>query len=154
MLNTRVTLGLKKYICVFQVSRPYLGFCPDPKRFIVSYEQTVVKFAEKWGKIYWKMQFLYKIFWQNKMLFRPTIPSFFQSWNLKQTYIFFSLKSMSGLSTCHYAGNVFLGKIVKKFGQLTWNTQNQTEKLYPLVCNTKDFKEKKCPWKIMKCRIY
>ena len=54
---------------------------------------------------------------------------------------------MSGLSTCHYAGNVFLGKIVKKFGQLTWNTQNQTEKLYPLVCNTKDFKEKKMPMK-------
>ena len=55
MLNTRATLG-KKYICVFQVSRPYLGFCPDPKHFIVSYEQTyeqtVVKFAEKWGKIY------------------------------------------------------------------------------------------------------
>ena len=25
----------KKYICVFQVSRPYLGFWPDPKHFIV-----------------------------------------------------------------------------------------------------------------------
>ena len=46
MLNTRVTLG-QKNICVFQVSRPYLGFCPDPKHFIVNYEQSVVKFAEK-----------------------------------------------------------------------------------------------------------
>ena len=27
--------------------------------------------------MYWKMQFLYKIFWQSKMLCRPTIPSFF-----------------------------------------------------------------------------
>ena len=34
-------------------------------------------------KIYWKMQFLYKIFWQNKILCRPTIPSFFsaETWN-------------------------------------------------------------------------
>ena len=40
------------YICVFQVSRRYLGFCPDPKHFIVNYEQNVVKFARKWGKIY------------------------------------------------------------------------------------------------------
>ena len=76
---------------MFQVSRPYLGFCPDPKHFIVNCEQNVVKFAEKWGKIYWKMQFLYKIFWLNKMLCPPTIPSFFQSWNLKHTYIFFWL---------------------------------------------------------------
>ena len=39
--------------------------------------------------MYWKMQFLYKIFRQNKMLCQPTIPSFFQSWNLKHTCIFF-----------------------------------------------------------------
>ena len=82
----------KRNICVFQVSRPYLGFCPDPKHFIVNWEQNVVKFAGKWGKIYWKMQFLYKIFWQNKMLCRPTIPIFFgaETWN---TYIhhFFAL---------------------------------------------------------------
>ena len=37
----------KKNICVFQVSRPYLGFCPDPKHSIVNCEQNVVKFAEK-----------------------------------------------------------------------------------------------------------
>ena len=34
-----------------------------------------------------------KIFWQNKMLFRPTIPSFFSAWNLKQTYIFLAFSS-------------------------------------------------------------
>ena len=39
-------------ISVFQVSLPYLGFCPDPKHFIVNCEQNVVKFAEKWGKTY------------------------------------------------------------------------------------------------------
>ena len=38
--------------CVFQVSRPYLGFCPDPEHFIVNCEQNVVKFAGKWGKMY------------------------------------------------------------------------------------------------------
>ena len=41
----------KKNIRVFQVSRPYLGFCPDPKHFIVNCEQNIVKYAEKW----WKM---------------------------------------------------------------------------------------------------
>ena len=43
----------KKNICVFQVSRPYLGFCPNPKHFIVNCEQNVVKSAEKWGKMCW-----------------------------------------------------------------------------------------------------
>ena len=81
----------KKYICVFRVSRPYLGFCHDPKHFIVNCEQNVVKSANKWGKMYWKMQFLYKIFWQNKMLCWPTIPSFLRSWN---THIFFFLASI------------------------------------------------------------
>ena len=38
----------KKYIymCVFQVSRPYLGFCPDPKHFIVNFKENLVKYAE------------------------------------------------------------------------------------------------------------
>ena len=42
----------KKGMCVFQVSRPYLGFCPDPKHFVVKCEQNVVDFAGKWGKVY------------------------------------------------------------------------------------------------------
>ena len=41
------TVRPKKNLCVFQVFRPYLGFCPDPKHFIVNCEQNVVKFAEK-----------------------------------------------------------------------------------------------------------
>ena len=45
-------LGPQKNICVFQVSRPYLGFCPDPKHFIVNCEQNVVKFAGEWRKMY------------------------------------------------------------------------------------------------------
>ena len=63
----KLSLRPKENICVFQVSRPYLGFCPDPKHFIVSCEQNVIKFAGKWGKMYWKMEFLYKTFRQNKM---------------------------------------------------------------------------------------
>ena len=43
----------KIYLCVFQISRPYLGFCPDPKHFIVNFEENTVKYAEN---------FLYKIF--------------------------------------------------------------------------------------------
>ena len=35
------------YVCVFQVSLPYLGFCPDSKHFIVNCEQNVVKFTGK-----------------------------------------------------------------------------------------------------------
>ena len=49
----KIWLRPNKNICVFQVSRPYLGFCPDPKHFIVNCEQNGVKFAGKWGKIYW-----------------------------------------------------------------------------------------------------
>ena len=43
------TLGPKQKICVFQVSRPYLGFCPDPKRFIANCEENIVKYTEKYG---------------------------------------------------------------------------------------------------------
>ena len=37
----------KKLICVFRASRPYLGFCPDPKHFIASCKQNIVKYARK-----------------------------------------------------------------------------------------------------------
>ena len=46
------TLRPKKIICVFLVSRPYLGFCSDPKHFIVNCKQNIVKFDEKWKKMY------------------------------------------------------------------------------------------------------
>ena len=49
-------------IYVFQGSQPYLGFCPDPKHFIVNFVENTVKNAEKSGKIKWKMKYLYKIF--------------------------------------------------------------------------------------------
>ena len=26
-----------------------MGFCPNPKHFIVHFEQTIIKYAEKWG---------------------------------------------------------------------------------------------------------
>ena len=95
--NDKSMVRPKQNICVFRVSRHYLSFCPDPKHFIVNCEQNVVKFAEKWEKMNWKMQFLYKIFWQNKMLCRPTIPSFFraETWN---THIF-----LFRLMTCKIA---------------------------------------------------
>ena len=41
-------------MCVFQVSRPYLAFCPNSKHFIVNFKETIVKYAEKWGKMYVK----------------------------------------------------------------------------------------------------
>ena len=34
---------------MFQVSRPYLGFRPDPEHFIVNFEGKIVKYAEKLG---------------------------------------------------------------------------------------------------------
>ena len=48
---------------VFQVSQPYLCFCPDLKHFIVKCEQNIVKYLLKYWILKWKMQFLYKIFW-------------------------------------------------------------------------------------------
>ena len=75
-----------KNICVFQVSRPYLGFCPDPKHFIVNCEQNVVKFA---GKCIEKCSFYIKYFDKIKCYANWPYLVFFQSWNLKHTYIFF-----------------------------------------------------------------
>ena len=49
----------KKYICVFHVSRSYLGFCPDPKHFISNCEQNVVKNG---GKCTEKYNFYIKYF--------------------------------------------------------------------------------------------
>ena len=46
-----VTIRPPKNVCVFQVSRPYLGFCPNPKHFIVNSEEITVKNAEKSGKL-------------------------------------------------------------------------------------------------------
>ena len=80
----------KKKIYVFQVSQPYLGFFPQPKTF---YYELWAKCQICW-KMYWKMQFLYKIFWSNKnlMLCRLTGSSFFraETWNA-HIYIFFGL---------------------------------------------------------------
>ena len=52
-----------KKMCVFQISQPYLGFCSDPKHFIVKYEQNIVRYAEKKVENVVKNEFLYKIFW-------------------------------------------------------------------------------------------
>ena len=35
---------------LFQVSWPYLGFCPNPKHFVVQYEQNLVKYGENFVK--------------------------------------------------------------------------------------------------------
>ena len=42
-----MVLRPKTNICVFRVSQPYLGFCPDPEHFIVKFEENSVKNAEK-----------------------------------------------------------------------------------------------------------
>ena len=85
---------------MFQVFRPYLGFSPDPKHFIVNSEQNVVKFAGKWGKMYWKMQFLYKIFRQNQIFseMKPETHTFFFFFFLPKV-LFFPLVALSRRST-------------------------------------------------------
>ena len=50
--------GQKKYMCVS--SQPYLGFCTDPKHFIVNCEENVVKLLEKGGKCIAKCNFYIK----------------------------------------------------------------------------------------------
>ena len=47
----RSCLVRPKHICVFQVSRPYLDVCPNPKHLIVNCAQNCVEYTEKWGKI-------------------------------------------------------------------------------------------------------
>ena len=36
---------------MFQVSRPYLGFCPDPKHFMMNFKENIVKYVEKQGEM-------------------------------------------------------------------------------------------------------
>ena len=56
---SKLQADIRPLICVFQVSRPYLGFCSDPKYFIVNCEQNVVKFV---GKCIEKCNFYVKYF--------------------------------------------------------------------------------------------
>ena len=51
------------YVCFRFPDLVNIGFCPDPKHFIVDFEEnSIVKFAEKLGKMLRKMQYLNKIF--------------------------------------------------------------------------------------------
>ena len=34
---------------------------PDPKHFFVNFEETIVKYTDKWGKVVKKKQYLYKM---------------------------------------------------------------------------------------------
>ena len=73
----------RQNICVSQV------FAPILKHFIVYCEQNVVKFAGKWGKMYWKKcNFNIKYFDKIKC-YADRHTYFFLSWNLKHTYISF-----------------------------------------------------------------
>ena len=50
------SLKAKKIICVFQISLPYLGFCSDPKHFILKSEkkkkrQNIQKYIKYISKI-------------------------------------------------------------------------------------------------------
>ena len=58
----KICPGPKKNMCVFQVSRHYLGFCPDPKHFIVNCEQILSNLLENWGKCIKKCNFYVKYF--------------------------------------------------------------------------------------------
>ena len=55
-----------KKICVFQVSRPYLGFCPDPKHFIVSCKHNIFEYGKNGGKYSEKCNFYIKYFAKKK----------------------------------------------------------------------------------------
>ena len=49
-LRNGVFMRPKINICVLQVSRPFLGFCPDPKHFTVNFKENSLM-AEKWGEM-------------------------------------------------------------------------------------------------------
>ena len=70
---------------MFQVSRPYLVFCPDPKIFIVNCEQNVVKLRKNGGKCIEKCNFYTKYF--DKIKCYADRPYLVFS-DLKHTYIF------------------------------------------------------------------
>ena len=56
------------------------------------------------GQVYWNMPFLYKIFRQNKMLCRPTIPSFFRA----ETHIYFFALIPGKEGAGHYVDSLFV----------------------------------------------
>ena len=59
------------------------------------------------------------------MLFRPTISCLSELKPETHTYIYIlGLKSVSGLSACHYAGNVFPGKIVVLTADMEYSKSN------------------------------
>ena len=62
-----LVLRPKRHLCMFQVSRPYLGFCPDPKHFIANFKQNSVKYAENGRKCSGKCNFYIK-YLINKMI--------------------------------------------------------------------------------------
>ena len=120
-----IIVKAKRNICVFQVSRPYLGFCSDPKHLIVNCKQNVVKFAGKWWKMNWKMQFLYKIFWQNKMLCRPTIPSFFraETWNTHIYFFWPNANNKNFALSLNILSRTIVGELLlSPFNQTLWKT--------------------------------
>ena len=48
-IGYKYQIRLMRSICVFQVSRPYLGFYPDTKHFIMSCKQNIVEYAKNRG---------------------------------------------------------------------------------------------------------
>ena len=71
------------YVC-FRIPRPYIhvGFCPDPKYFIVNYEQNVVKLLKNGGKCIEKCNFYMKYFDKIKCYAdRPYLVFFFRAEN-------------------------------------------------------------------------
>ena len=84
----------KNNLCVFQVSRSYLGFCIDPKHFIVNCEQNFVKFAGNGEKCIEKCNFYIKYF--DKIKFYTDRPYLVFSELKPETYIHFYLPNLVG----------------------------------------------------------
>ena len=72
------THAVKKLYDVFQASRSYIGFCPDPKQhYIEKTEQSIVKFTEKMMIM---PENTYRILKRNKIYINShTIPNFFEA---------------------------------------------------------------------------
>ena len=86
MSSGRTKSHKAKKQCVFQVSQSYLGFCPNPKHFIVNFEENTVKMLKNQVKYSEKCNIYIKYFCKIKCYADRPYLVFSE---LKHTYISF-----------------------------------------------------------------
>ena len=92
----------KKNICAFQVSQPYLDFCPNPKHFIVNLSKMLSDLLKNGGKCIEKCKFYIKYFDKIKYYADRLYLVFSELKPETHIYIFFGLTRICAFKFNHY----------------------------------------------------